>query len=44
MEELNSCQICPHNCRINRNNGDVMKNHVLVEKMALEQYFSVIAI
>lgn len=23
MEELNSCQICPHNCRINRNNGDV---------------------
>lgn len=23
MQELNSCTICPHNCKINRNNGQI---------------------
>ena len=23
MEELNSCTICPHNCKVNRNNGQI---------------------
>ena len=23
MKELNSCTICPHNCKINRNNGQI---------------------
>ena len=23
MEELSSCTICPHNCKVNRNNGQI---------------------
>ena len=28
MKELNSCTICPHNCKINRNNGQIGRGRI----------------
>lgn len=57
LEKLDKCNICPHQCKVNRNQGKIgrckateklkqhfiqhiiLKNHVLVEKKVLEQYF-----
>ena len=42
MEELNSCTICPHNCKVNRNNGQIgrcrSRNKVKIALASVHNY------